>query len=113
MTKYKEKHLMKVRVRENGTINCDDLFDERTSVVNEQCSLLDMYLSDFGDVLNILDSRLFDEMKHLILPLKTLLQEQYVHKTSKSDDTNISKAIDECIELEKNLLDLKDKKKMN
>ena len=54
MTKYIEKHLMKVRVREDGTINGDDLHDGRESIVCEQCSLLDHQLFDFCDVIRII-----------------------------------------------------------
>ena len=80
MTKYIEKHLMKVRVREDGTINGDDLHDGRESIVCEQCSLLDHQLFDFCDVINQLDSEFFQELKPQILSLKKILQEKYVEK---------------------------------
>jgi len=78
MTKYIEKHLMKVRVREDGTINGDSLHDGRVSIVSEQCSLLDNYLFDFCDVINQLDSEFYQEISPKILSLKKILQEKYV-----------------------------------
>ena len=67
------KHLMKVRVRQDGTLNGDDIFNEREKIVKEQRDLLRLTLIDFCDTINLLDARYFDEIKDEIWSLQETL----------------------------------------
>ena len=72
----KEKHLLKVRIRNDGTINGDDLCDEIHKVIRKQCSILHCTLDDFNDTMNQLDARLFDEeIKHHTWKLQKILRD--------------------------------------
>ena len=75
---YKRKHLLEVRIRKDGTINGDDLFNETREVIREQCGILYNKLFDFNDTMNQLDARLFDEkLKHQTWKLQKTLSELF------------------------------------
>ena len=72
---HTQKHLMKVRVRQDGTLNGDDIFNEREKIVKEQRDLLRLTLLDFCDTTNLLDARYFDEIKDEIWSLIQTLKD--------------------------------------
>ena len=81
---YKEKHLLKVRVRPDGTLNGDDISDELNSVVREQCSLLHFTLMNFCDTINLLDARYFDKIKHDVWGLQRSIGTRKLETESES-----------------------------
>ena len=75
----KEKFLLKVRVSDDGTINGDDLCDERCKIIDEEKTKLYFSLQQFNDIVNQLDARFFDEIKDKIFTLIKALKSEGVN----------------------------------
>jgi hypothetical protein len=58
-----EQFLLKVRVSDDGTINGDDLSDERWKIIGEEKTKLYFSLLQFNDIVYQLDARYFEEIK--------------------------------------------------
>jgi len=83
MKYQKERHLLKVRVNNDGTINGDDLFDGLFELRKKQCELLYLRLTDFNDIINQLDSEYFQTIKHKVWSLMDDLIEKKEKKEEK------------------------------